>query len=43
MRLFFLLLLSSVTQLQTSCFQVKAKHPVVYQFEPGRTALLKDG
>lgn len=28
---------------QTSCFQVKAKEPVVYRFEHGRTALLKDG
>jgi hypothetical protein len=28
---------------QTSCFQVKAKHPVVYRFKDGETALLRDG
>ena len=43
MRILFFLLLSSTLLLQTSCFQVKAKQPVAYHFEPGRTALLKDG
>jgi hypothetical protein len=28
---------------QTSCFQVKAKEPVVYRFKEGKTALLRDG
>ena len=28
---------------QTSCFQVKAKEPVVYRFKDGKTALLRDG
>ncbi len=33
-----------VSCLAVSCsFQVKARKPVVYRFEPGRTALLKDG
>ncbi len=26
-----------------SCGQVRARHPVVYQFEHGKTAMLKDG
>jgi hypothetical protein len=41
MRKFLPLLL--LTPLLSACFQVKAKKPVVYQFEHGRTAMLKDG
>jgi hypothetical protein len=29
--------------LLAACGQVRAKHPVTYRFEPGKTALLKDG
>ena len=37
MRFCAFILLVVLSLLQTSCFQVKAKHPVVYRFEPGRT------
>lgn len=40
---FLSLLISPLILLLPSCFQVKAKHPVVHQFEPGQTAMLKDG
>ena len=43
MRIITLLFIALLALLQNSCFQVKAKEPVVYQFDPGRTALLKDG
>jgi hypothetical protein len=38
---FFCLVIFSLCQ--SACFQVKAKEPVVYKFEHGRTALLRDG
>jgi len=43
MRYLTLLFIALAALSQSSCFQVKAKEPVVYQFDPGRTALLKDG
>lgn len=38
-----LFLVLPLAVLQTSCFQVKAKEPVVFRFEHGKTAMLKDG
>ena len=43
MRILLLLSAAVISLTQTSCFQVKAKEPVVYKFEPGRTALFKGG
>jgi hypothetical protein len=43
MRSPILILLLLTALLQTSCFQKKATTPVVYKFDPGRTAMLKDG
>lgn len=42
-RLVYLIAMISLCWLQLSCFQVKAKDPVVYRFHPGKTALLRDG
>ena len=42
-RLLIGILLTLLTLSQNSCFQVRAKEPVVYHFVPGRTAMLKDG
>jgi hypothetical protein len=43
MRIFTSCLIALACFSLNSCFQVKAKEPVVYRFDPGRTALLKDG
>lgn len=43
MRIISLCILSLAGLCLNSCFQVKAKEPVIYRFDPGRTALLKDG
>lgn len=44
MRAFFWLLpLAMMVGLSACSSQVKAKHPVVYRFEKGRTALLRNG
>ncbi len=41
--IFSLLALLAVVGLSSCSSQVKAKHPVSYRFESGRTALLRDG
>lgn len=43
MRILLLLSAAVISLTQTSCFQVKAKDPVIHKFEHGRTAMLKDG
>ncbi len=42
-QLFWLLSLIAALGLSSCARQVKAKHPVSYRFQNGRTALLKDG
>lgn len=43
MRILTYTILALVSFFQISCFQVKAKKPIVHQFEHGRTAMLRNG